>query len=112
MATRSLLLVKVLPSDSHDAPLTAANMIALGSRRDVQKLLAPFNCASDGSQSSYGVLWGPGIAVQLPMVDDRDPVMQLLVSLNDETIAWPVLERICRILEWKMMDPRTGAVFG
>lgn len=112
MATRSLLLVKVLPSDDAGAPVTAAHMVSLGSRREVQRILAPFNCASDGSQASYGVLWGPGIVVQLPMVDDRDPIMQLLVTLNDETIAWPVLERVCRLLGWKMMDPKSGAVFG
>ena len=112
MATRSLLLVKVLPSDEPGGPVVASNMVSLGSRREVQKMLAPLNCAADGSQSTYGVLWGPGITVQLPMVDDRDPVMQLLVSLTDETIAWPVLERVCRLLDWKMMDPRSGSIFG
>ncbi len=109
---RSLLLVKVLPGDDPHAMPSAANAVSLGSRREVQRSLEPFNVASDGSVASYGVLWGPGIAVQLPMVDDRDPVMQLLVSLNDESIAWPVLERVCRVLGWKMMDPKSGAIFG
>jgi len=112
VATRNLLLVKVLPSDDPSARPSAANMVSLGSRREVERVLSPFNCAGDGSAASYGVLYGPGITVQLPMVDDRDPVVQLLVTLTDEAIAWPVLERVCRTLEWKMMDPKSGSIFG
>jgi hypothetical protein len=112
VATRSLLLVKVLPPDDPHAPLSAAHTVSLGSKREVERVLTPFNCTGDGSPSSYGVLYGPGITVQLPMVDDRDPVMQVLVTLSDEAIAWPVLERVCRTLEWKMMDPKTGSIFG
>jgi hypothetical protein len=87
-------------------------MTSLGARGDLIVALRPFNTAPDGSASALGVLHGPGIIVQLPMVGDDDPVSQILVTLNDEAAAWPVLERMCRVLGWKMMDPQSGRTFG
>lgn len=116
MAERHLLLVKVVePDDEGDPGETRAsvlNTVALGSFAEVEATLAQLNCAPDGSTSGMNLLYGPGIVLQLPMVDRRDPVMQIMVSLNDETIAWSVLERLCRVLDWKLMDPKTGRVFG
>jgi hypothetical protein len=115
LGTRHLLLVNTLPPDEGEPASTrpsALSMVALGRFVEVERMLRPFNIAPDGSPTAMGVLWGPGITIQMPMVDRDDPVMQLMVSLNDETIAWPVLERVCRVLKWKMMDPNTGAVFG
>ncbi|MEO1130784.1 MAG: hypothetical protein AAFX05_13915 [Planctomycetota bacterium] len=119
MADRHLLLVKVLdsdaaradPNDETSGP-SVLNMVSLGAYSDVVKLLAQFNTAPDGGQDSIGVLWGPGITMQMPMVGPKDPVMQLMVSMTDENIAWPVLERICATLGWKMMDPKSGRTFG
>ncbi len=115
MAERHLLLVKTIDPEGDDSgsrKATVLNTVSLGRLVDVERALEPFNCARDGSPSSMNVLYGPGIVMQLPMVDRDDPVMQIMVTLNDETIAWSVLERVCRLLQWKMMDPRTGNVFG
>lgn len=89
-----------------------ADTIPLGSAREVKELLAQFNTREDGSSDGVGVLHGPGIIAQLPMVGPDDPVMQLMVTMHDEDMAWAVLPRVCRALGWKMMDPRTGRTFG
>lgn len=116
MAERHLLLVKVMEPETgggDDAPpASVLSTVSLGRFADVERWLAQFNCASDGATTSMNVFYAPGVTMQLPMVDRADPVMQIMVSLNDETIAWSVLERMCRVLEWKMMDPKTGRVFG
>lgn len=115
MAERHLLLVKTIQPDG-DAPgdrkATVLNTVSLGRLADLERKLASYNCGRDGSVSAMNILYGPGITMQMPMVDRDDPVMQIMVSLNDETIAWSVLERICRTMDWKMMDPKTGSVFG
>ncbi len=115
-SARSILLVKLLKNDEDEADAGAAvlNMVSLGSYKQVVRLLEQFNTAPDGSRSpeSAGVLFGPGITVQMPMVGPDDPVTQVVVSLNEEDMAFPVLLRVCRMLGWKMMDPASGRTFG
>lgn len=130
-SSRSILLVKLLPHeepaesasdgdtvdlDQDEAAAFAAsaalNQISLGSRGEVASQLAQFNTKPDGSPLSPGVLYGPGIVAQLPMVGDGDPVMQVLVSISEDSIAWPVLFRVCDRLGWTLMDPSTGRTFG
>lgn len=109
------MLVKVLPPDDgeeFDPAHAALNLISLGSRREVERLLSHFNCYEDGSNEMPGMLHGPGINIQLPLVDRDDPVMQVMVSMVEESLAWTVLERIVRTLDWKMQDPGSGRVFG
>lgn len=91
---------------------TMLNAVALGTWREVIKSLGAFNTAPDGSMDTPGMLFGPGIIVQLPMLGPDDPVMQAVVTIEEEGIAWPVLTRVCRFLKWKMMDPKTGRTFG
>ena len=118
MGERHLLLIKVIQADDGEGEgggarrASVLNTVSLGRLADVERALGQLNCGSDGSSSSMNVLHGPGIMMQMPMVGRDDPVMQIMVSLNDETIAWSVLERICRVLGWKMMDPATGTMFG
>lgn len=125
VSERHLLLVKVIQPDADEgagsAPepgggeppkATVLNTVSLGRLAEVEKWLGQFNCARDGAGALMNVLYGPGVVMQLPMVDRDDPVMQIMVSLNDETIAWSVLERVCRVLGWKMMDPKSGSIFG
>ncbi|MDX2115561.1 MAG: hypothetical protein SFZ24_08065 [Planctomycetota bacterium] len=110
---RQILLVKLLKSDEEEAP-SILSSVPLGTLRQVQATLSEFNTSADGSNSpeTFGVLYGPGFLVQLPMVGPADPVSQVIVSLHEEDIAWPVLVRICRTLGWKMMDPQSGRTFG
>jgi len=108
-----LLLVKVLEAEEGEEPAPAAiNTISLGSGEKVGAQLAAFNTMPDGDPHTRNVLYGPGITVSMPMGGADDPVNQLLVSINEEDIAWPVLMRLCRAYDWKMMDPKSGRTFG
>lgn len=113
--SRQILLVKILRTDEDedDAP-SVLNSIPLGTHKQVIDALSIFNTAPDGSRDpeSFGVLHGPGFIVQMPMVGLDDPVSQIAVSVQEEEIAWPVLSRICKRLNWMMMDPGSGRTFG
>jgi len=111
--SRQVLLVNLLKTEEEDVP-SVLNSVPLGSYKKVQKALEDFNTYPDGSNSpeNYGLLFGPGLIVQMPMVGPEDPIMQIAVSMQEEDIAWPVLMRICKKLGWRMMDPQTGRSFG
>lgn len=85
----------------------------LGGLKDIRATLADFNTCSDGSPTEGQAterLHGPGIVVELSL--SIDPATQALCHINDDTIAWGVLERICRATKWRLMDPETGRVMG
>ncbi len=111
--SRQILLVKVLKTEEEDVP-SILNAVPLGDYKRVVADLSRFNTYPDGSKSieSFGVLYGPGFTLQMPMVGPDDPVAQVIVSMQEEDVAWPVLLRICRNLGWKMMDPQSGRTFG
>lgn len=101
-------------------------MLALGSLREVCTALGQSNVHPDGSgphgfgeRVGTGVMFGPGMVLEIPFTDDpgsnrgQGPELkQILVSVTDEDFAFPVLMRICRLNEWKMMDPDSGRTFG
>lgn len=111
--SRQILLVKVLPLEGDEAP-SILNSIPLGPFIAVAAQLAHFNTSPDGCKEteSFGVLYGPGFTLQLPMVGPNDPVSQVIINMTEEDMAWPVLTRICKTLNWKMMDPHSGRTFG
>lgn len=80
-------------------------MPSLGSRDDVVRKLRDFNTAPE-QDGDDDVLYGPGICVQMPPM--QDPVTQMLLSLTEEEIAWPVIIRIGKALDWKIIDAATG----
>lgn len=82
----------------------------LGTRPEILKVLADFNTAPDGSREGEGLAHGPGIVAQFPMTDPRDDVAQVLVAINDDDVAWAVLERLCVRTGWKLMDPENGQI--
>jgi len=85
----------------------------LGTMRQVEGLLAPFNTAPDGGptgQMGTRRLHGPGMVVDLP--SSQEQVTQALVTMIEEDIAWPVLSRMCKALQWKMVDLESGRSFG
>ncbi|TVQ33318.1 MAG: hypothetical protein EA376_02995 [Phycisphaeraceae bacterium] len=96
----------LMHAPENDAP------IPLGTKREVLQKLAKYNTAPDGSPESLGMAFGPGIRIDLPMVDDRDEINQAVVSIIEEEIAWPVLSRLCKQHGWQMADPETGRTFG
>jgi len=87
-------------------------MAPLGSRKDVVAALALYNTAPDGSKRNTGmeVLWGPGMVLEFPAAADE--VNQVMISVSDEEIAWPVLQRLSKALGWMMVDLESGRSFG
>jgi len=84
----------------------------LGTLDEIKDLLSAFNTASDGSTNgSLGLerLYGPGFVIDMPT--SMDTPMQVMASINDAEIAWPVLSRICRRLGWSLTDAESGQTF-
>lgn len=52
------------------------------------------------------MLYGPGIELELP--PEQDPVLQMLLTVSDEDIAWSVILRLAREMQWKILDPSNG----
>ena len=99
---------------------TPGAMEPLAVLRDFLATVGRHNIAGDGSgPTGLGVvpgmmlLFGPGCIFEVP--GDGEPateVMQAMVSVTDEDFAWPVLSRLCKEQNWKMMDPDSGRMFG
>jgi hypothetical protein len=89
-----------------------ATIVPLGSRKEVVTSLAKFNTAPDGSKRNTGmeVLWGPGMVMEFPAAADE--VNQAMVSVSDDDIAWPVLQRLCKATGWMLVDLESGRSFG
>jgi hypothetical protein len=90
------------------------NTSPLGTPRDVASILAEFNTAPDGSgaggTSGMTVLHGPGMVVEYAAA--LEEVNQAMVTLTDDSIAWPVLMRLCKRQGWCMQDMESGRTFG
>jgi hypothetical protein len=39
---------------------------------------------------------------------EQDPVLQMLLTVSDEDIAWSVILRLAREMQWKILDPSNG----
>ena len=106
MPKRQVVLMKASAKGQPQSPL--------GSHREVKAALENFNTGPDGSARSASagteVLHGPGMIVELATTTES--VMQAMVTMTDDEIAWPVLERVCRTLKWKMVDLESGRSFG
>ena len=76
----------------------------LGPRRDLENALSCRNTMADHPGGDR--LYGPGIEIDLN--PGEDPVVQMLLRISDEDIAWDVILRLARDLQWKIFDPSTG----
>jgi len=119
VSNRQIALIKLLEEDPGEdagagnvSTASVLDSVPLGTYDEVVESFSHFNTAPDGSNESMGVLFGPGFTVQLPFVGRDDPVMQVLISIDEDESAWPVLTRICKNYDWKMLDPSTGRTFG
>ena len=79
-------------------------MAPLGARSELVGLLATCNVAPQ--TTGEDVLYGPGIRLELP--PDQDPISQMLMTVVEEEIAWPVLVRLAQRFNWKVLDMDTG----
>ena len=106
MAKKSRMMVLSRKGEEGDEPSP------LGTHAEIKDLLAEFNTAPDGGESSsLGLerLHGPGFVVDLPTSIDKP--MQVMASISEDETAWPVLSRICRRLGWSMTDAESGRTF-
>ena len=109
MAKKRVLVLNK-PVDRDDP---SAGVASLGDERDVMDVLARFNTAPDGAESTRlgtKVLFGPGFVVELPL--GQDELRQLLVTVIEVETAWPVLSRLTKDRGWVMTDTESGQVFG
>jgi len=106
---RQVLIVRMPESDGNDGDHVnpAGSMESLGERAEIYRKLADQNISPEITDGEF--LYGPGITIQAPMTGQSD-VMQLLCSIVDEDIAWPVLMRLCPRYGWSLMDPESGRV--
>lgn len=106
MATNRQLVLIPAPTDA------APDTVSLGAKADFLETLARYNIAPDGSSENAGIAFGPGFRIELPLVDDRDPVSQALITITEEDNAWTVLSRLCKQRHWRLLDPESGRSFG
>lgn len=94
------------------ASTDSGNSATLGPKVLFLDAIARYNTAPDSTSDSLGVAFGPGFRVELPFVGDSDPISQALITVTEEDNAWPVLFRMCRENEWRLLDPESGRTFG
>lgn len=75
----------------------------IGTRAELIERLAGLNTGP--SRAGESVLHGPGIRIEFA---DEDPIRQMLLTIVEEEIAWPVILRIGRAMGWKLLDPTSG----
>ena len=82
----------------------------MGSRAEILSALERGNTAPE--RPGEDTLYGPGIVVGLS--PGEDPVLQMILFIDDEDIAWQVIPRLARDLHWRLVDDTTGRemVFG
>jgi hypothetical protein len=82
----------------------------IGTRADIIAALARRNTAPE--REGEDTLYGPGIVIELS--PGQDPVLQMILFIDDEDIAWQVIPRLARELQWRLVDDTTGRemVFG
>jgi hypothetical protein len=82
----------------------AGELAPIATRSELVKQLALRNTGPE--RTGDDVLYGPGIEIQL--APGQDPVTQMLLTITDEDIAWTVIMRLARELQWRLFDPRSG----
>ena len=108
---RQLVLGRWAPNPEYPGSLGAPQ--SLGTLKEVMEIFAVCNTAPDGGASTTtGIerLYGPGIVVDIAL--GQSDITQALVSVKEVDCAWPVLQKVCRLAEWKMVDSESGQVFG
>jgi hypothetical protein len=88
----------------HEA--TGDGLAPLGTRQEVVDGLARHNTSAEAEGDD--ILFGPGIRIELP---PGDLVTQMLLTIVEEEIAWQVIMRLAKQLNWKLLDPATGREF-
>jgi hypothetical protein len=104
MAKRSLVLTGKGPG---------GRALPLGDRREVLSRLEACNTAPDGGPprtSGMVTCYGPGLVLEY--ASGHDEIQQAMVTMNEEDLAWAVLQNLCKRHGWMLMDLETGRSFG
>jgi hypothetical protein len=91
----------ILADDSAAAP---GSMAVIAPRKELLETLSHYNTAP--AREGEDVLYGPGFRIEL--APEQDPVTQMLMTIDDDDIAWVAIMHIARSLNWKLLDPMTG----
>ncbi len=115
----ALPFVRSFPAPYHRTPTVSVQLVILsreentgdglapiGTRAQILERLADHNTAPEVEGDD--LLHGPGIRIELP---PGDPVTQMLMTIVEEEIAWQVIMRLAKNMEWKLLDPATGREF-
>ena len=99
------------PPDPFGGGGAPAELEPMGSQRQVLDAMAGCNTAPDGSGAGAGSLsvYGPGMICELPL--GVDTITQIMVTVKDRDMAWPVLAKLCRANSWRLLDPESGRTF-
>jgi len=82
---------------------TDGALASLGTRQEIVDRLSRLNTAPE--RNGDDILYGPGIRIELP---PSDSITQMLMTIVEEEIAWQVIMRLAKEMEWKLLDPATG----
>ena len=91
-------LVILSPEPSRDGGLAP-----LGSHDEIVRALGRLNIAPE--RAGETMLYGPGIRIEM---SPDSPVSQMLLTVTEEEIAWLVIMRVAKAMQWKLLDPATG----
>ena len=83
----------------------------LGRIKDLERELGQYNTSTDGTPTAGQPtirLHGPGMVIEVATANE--PATQAMASVNDEQMAWPVLERMCKATGFRLMDPESGRI--
>lgn len=83
---------------------TSGELAPIASRSEILRQLELRNTGPE--RKGDDLLYGPGIEIQL--APGQDPITQMLLTITDEDIAWVVIIRLAKELNWKIFDPYTG----
>ena len=76
----------------------------MGARKDIVAQLGTMNTSVE--RPGEDTLYGPGIC--LAMSPGEDPLKQMMLNIVEEEIAWLVIMKMARTLNWKILDGETG----
>ena len=96
--TRQLVILSNQPGPAN------GGMAELGCRKEVLRDLE--SCNTWPECEGEDLLFGPGF--RLEIAPGQDPITQMLLTIDDEDIAWVSILRISKRLNWRLVDPMSG----
>ena len=96
MARQQFVILSAEPGGGDGLP-------PIGRRAEIIEQLRNLNTGP--GREGESILHGPGIRIEFA---DEDPIRQMLLTIVEEEIAWPVILRIGRTIGWKLLDPTSG----